>query len=284
MSQRLENISTQMEIILSAIYMATSHISDEQIIKQSLRSAALQVMADTIELVGDNIITPTSSAEVQYTATPDYRNTDKLKSNIKVNIYKSMSFIKVLRSERMMTDKNADLLIMTYSKLLAFINDYQSINLYLVSDNIKDIDYSLYTDTSDSNDSNNFLFLNKNINKANTGNIKNFTNTNLNINKVNQIYKSKELDIGIKLNRENYILSILKRATHTSQDATQGMSAEGYSMSEILTDIRSIDDAELKAISEKTVQRELNSMIMNGLIIKKGEKRWSRYILPPVLL
>ena len=82
MSQRLENISTQMEMILSAIYMATSHISDEQTIKQSLRSAALQVMAETIELVGDNITTLTSGTEAQYTATPDHRSIDKLKMGL----------------------------------------------------------------------------------------------------------------------------------------------------------------------------------------------------------
>lgn len=236
MSQRLENISTQMEIILSAIYMATSHISDEQIIKQSLRSAALQVMAKTIELIGEESL-----------------SIESLKSSIKVNIYKVMSFIKVLRSERMMTDKNADLLIMTYKKLLSFINDYQPIDLYAVSDNVKDIDYNIYTGMSDNADfSNADLYLSKNTNKVNTNK------------KINQI-ESHLVNNNVKPDRRNHLLSIIKGGT-----------VQGCNMSDILVSI--------KGISEKTVQRELNSMITDRLIIKKGEKRWSRYILPPVLL
>ena len=275
MSQRLENISTQMEIILSAIYMATSHISDEQSIKQSLRSAALTVMAETIELVGDE------SIETRI----GNNNENNLKSSIKVNIYKAMSFIKVLRSERMMTDKNADLLIMTYKKLLSFINDFQYSDFYTVTDNIKDIDYNIYTGMSDNSDfSNAGLYLSKNTNKV---------NININNKKVNQI-ENHNINNNTKLNRRTLILDIIKRATHASQNATQGTAntssdatqskVEGCNMSDILAGIRLIDNAELKGISEKTVQRELNSMIADGLIMKKGEKRWSRYILPSVLL
>lgn len=37
--------------------------------------------------------------------------------------------------------------------------------------------------------------------------------------------------------------------------------------------------AHLKGISEKTVQRELLSMVAKGILKKKGERRWSRYSL-----
>lgn len=35
----------------------------------------------------------------------------------------------------------------------------------------------------------------------------------------------------------------------------------------------------VKGCSEKTIQRELNSLISDGLISKKGERRWSVYLL-----
>ena len=174
---------------------------------------------------------------------------------------------------------------MTYKKLLSFINDFQYSDFYTVTDNIKDIDYNIYTGMSDNSDfSNAGLYLSKNTNKV---------NININNKKVNQI-ENHNINNNTKLNRRTLILDIIKRATHASQNATQGTAntssdatqskVEGCNMSDILAGIRLIDNAELKGISEKTVQRELNSMIIDGLIMKKGEKRWSRYILPSVLL
>lgn len=270
MSQRLESISTQMEVILSAIYMATGHMSDENALKQSLRSAALQVMAETIELVGDEAIMNRKGNG----------NIDNLKSSIKVSIYKTMSFIKVIRSDSMMSDSNADLLMMTYKKLLSFINDYQPIDLYTVTDSIKDIDYSLYTDMSDSNHiDNKDLYLNQRSSFLNKKTKQNISSIDNNINQIEN--HNHNVNNDVKLNRRTHILDIIK-----------GDKIDGYNMSEILTKIRetnkegekSLSEEREKNISEKTVQRELNSMIVDGLIMKKGEKRWSRYVLAPTLL
>jgi predicted HTH transcriptional regulator len=37
--------------------------------------------------------------------------------------------------------------------------------------------------------------------------------------------------------------------------------------------------AKVKGCSEKTIQRELNSLVLDHVIERIGEKRWSRYIL-----
>ena len=37
--------------------------------------------------------------------------------------------------------------------------------------------------------------------------------------------------------------------------------------------------AKIKGCSEKTIQRELNSLLYDNLIERIGEKRWSRYVL-----
>lgn len=42
--------------------------------------------------------------------------------------------------------------------------------------------------------------------------------------------------------------------------------------------IKDISDT-IKDCSEKTIQRELNDMIKDGIVIRKGEKRWSKYRL-----
>lgn len=46
-----------------------------------------------------------------------------------------------------------------------------------------------------------------------------------------------------------------------------------------ITDIKSIGHGSLVSCGEKTLQRELVAMVMEGILRKKGEKRWSRYSL-----
>ena len=46
-----------------------------------------------------------------------------------------------------------------------------------------------------------------------------------------------------------------------------------------ITDIRNGVQGSLLSFSEKTLQRELVSMVKNGVLNKTGEKRWSRYFL-----
>ena len=47
-----------------------------------------------------------------------------------------------------------------------------------------------------------------------------------------------------------------------------------------ITDIRSGATGALVSCSEKTLQRELVSMVKDGVLNKTGEKRWSKYALP----
>jgi hypothetical protein len=46
-----------------------------------------------------------------------------------------------------------------------------------------------------------------------------------------------------------------------------------------ITDIKSIGQGVLASCGEKTLQRELVSMVSDGLLIKTGSKRWSKYSL-----
>ena len=46
-----------------------------------------------------------------------------------------------------------------------------------------------------------------------------------------------------------------------------------------ITDIKNGVYGSLSSCSEKTLQRELISMVKNGVLNKTGEKRWSRYFL-----
>ena len=67
---------------------------------------------------------------------------------------------------------------------------------------------------------------------------------------------TKKLDLGIKIARRNDVLNIIKNNGTAS-----------------IKDVKNI----LKDINEKTIQRELLSLVKEGVLKKEGEKRWSVY-------
>ena len=73
----------------------------------------------------------------------------------------------------------------------------------------------------------------------------------------------------IKKERRNEILSIIKSFVLSN----------GQAQGATITDINSKSQGHLKSMSEKTLQRELVSMVEDGVLYKTGEKRWSRYFI-----
>ena len=74
---------------------------------------------------------------------------------------------------------------------------------------------------------------------------------------------SNNFDV-LKNSRRNEIIYIIKNAD--SSGAT-------------ITDIKTKAKGALASVGEKTLQRELISMVKDGVLYKKGEKRWSRYFM-----
>jgi len=59
----------------------------------------------------------------------------------------------------------------------------------------------------------------------------------------------------------------------------RGKESVGGFLGLTITDIRTLATGALAACGEKTLQRELVSMVKGGVLKKTGEKRWSRYFL-----
>ncbi|MCX6747544.1 MAG: hypothetical protein NTW98_01175 [Candidatus Nomurabacteria bacterium] len=84
--------------------------------------------------------------------------------------------------------------------------------------------------------------------------------------KTQEVSRGKE-DFGmLKKQRRTEILDIIKK---------NAGSAEGTS----ITDIKSVAKGTLLDTSEKTLQRELVSMVKDSVLKKNGSKRWSRYFV-----
>ncbi len=66
----------------------------------------------------------------------------------------------------------------------------------------------------------------------------------------------KRIDIGLKINRRNSILKVVNEKKTVT-----------------IKDIKHI----LKDLSIKTIQREINALVSEGILQKTGDKRWSKY-------
>lgn len=73
----------------------------------------------------------------------------------------------------------------------------------------------------------------------------------------------KNIVNSLKTNRQEEIIKIIK-------DAKEGLT---------ITEIKVKSKGELSFMSDKTLQRELVSLVENRVLYKTGEKRWSRYFV-----
>ncbi|MFA7285772.1 MAG: hypothetical protein WC011_02915 [Candidatus Paceibacterota bacterium] len=85
--------------------------------------------------------------------------------------------------------------------------------------------------------------------------------TNKNIPKVYDKNKENIKDNTSKQERRTEIVSVIK-------DNPNGLT---------ITEVRSLSKGQFTTMSEKTLQRELVSLVKDNLLYKTGEKRWSRY-------
>lgn len=246
----VEDIADKMERIVKVIYMATDHLSYRNEIRNNIRNSSLSVMAGVIDTVSNN----------GYDTQRD----------LQASIYKTMSYIKIAMSDKSMSDVNGQLLLSAYSKLLSFIN-----NIYIsdnttdnrnITDNIRDIQY---TDTigHDHHDREHTqLYRNRKSNPIH--------NTNSGLSPT--LPTREGANTNSKSERREKILNIIKSKSDTLNTNKYNVNNidntinTGCSMSDLLSD--------LKDMNEKMIQRELTAMVIDQLIVKKGEKRWSRYV------
>ena len=249
----------KVERLISATYMATNHISDNDEAKRQVRASAVKVMASVIDL-----------SEV-YNRVAALANTEddwqRIIKDIDINVSKVLSFIKILISDKQMSGKNADLLSMSFMRLISFINNADMPHMMSDKAALSDMESLSYmrfeTDRA--------MSQTDRIDRYNRAGVvkKNATVDNFN----HKINENNILSPGAGINRVNdskgerqaKIISIIK-----------SMDANGANMGELI--------GFMTGVSEKTLQRDLQSMIEAQLVIRNGEKRWSRYVLAPTLL
>ena len=167
--------------------------------------------------------------------------------DLQASLYKTMSYIKIAMSDKSMSDNNGQLLLSAYKRLLSFINNIILTDSINITDSIKDIQFTATIDHSLIDTAPNILSSREK--------------------KYLDINSKTKPNLNNKSERREKILNIIKSKSINNLDVSINI---GCSMSDLLSD--------LKDMNEKMIQRELISMVIDQLIVKKGEKRWSRYV------
>jgi hypothetical protein len=233
------------ERIVSALYLLSGFMSDIEPLKNKIRTVAIDLLDNAIGL--SNRIWG-----------EDYFQKNLLKTLVETSVLFDLS-----KSVNMISKMNYEIISSELKKMANFLmessNSYSSAKI-AIEQNYFDGNYNYNSEQKnilDSRDDKVFSFKNDYLNKGQkdikdtqTGNVLNTMSVGKSI-----LTDKNQKD---KSGRQDIIISMLKGGLKlTIKDFSKN----------------------IRDCSEKTIQRELLSMVSKGVLKKEGERRWSKYFL-----
>ena len=255
------------EKIVTAIYLVTNFLTTEEPVKWSLRNASTSLLKSAMTFSKMSL----SDREMRV-------------HELNSAILETSSLFDLAFRSGFVSNMNYDIINFEISKLAASVSQYQSGNISSNKGLFDENYFEVHKDNSvsesdakndfdsrvnlkdkkikDTSKSHNFVKGHSNDDLYKTNNSKrettNSTSNSALGNTSNVSNKSKSRPKKTNIERRNIIISEIKKHGEVS--------------------IKEIEKA-LPNLSSKTLQRELLSMVDESLIVKKGERRWSRYSL-----
>ena len=242
-NNRVSYILKKTEKITTAIYMVTDFIPESEPLRPELRTLGIKLLSKTREL-------STKATEPDYSIVEDIKNgIDSISSFIQlamtIGLVSNMNG-RILINE---LEKNSKELTQMFSDRRVSVTTHPGYANIILNEDMFNVPFA-ETKKIDVLDKGHEYNGHKIIEDVR------YKKPELETVKKENVTKSNTL--GIKIARRNDVLNIVKVKGQVS-----------------VKDIVSM----LKDISEKTVQRELFSLVKEGVLKKEGEKRWSIYKL-----
>jgi hypothetical protein len=257
------SLKNKMDKIAAAIHMVTDCIEDNEPIRFKLRSLAVELASESHEF----IYTPA-------------RDRGFIFADIEVVATEIMSFVSIAKSVRIISDMNADILLRELSANTERMRAWTETGFYEVENS----DFAQpRTPVSFTLDESHFKADQSRQNRLQSSLTDAQKHTAIPEQKTEKHTSSedqskgqkmhqmpgatkvrqeaednKKFDFAVKLNRRNTILKIIKDKKEVT-----------------IKDISNL----IADVSEKTIQRELITLVSEGVLKKIGEKRWSKYLL-----
>lgn len=240
------------EKLISAIYLITGFLSDNEPIKWRLRDISAHLMSYSVNLSNDQ------------------RHHDRIEAmnNFTTASFEIISLLGVADVSGVLSSMNCNIIIFEFQKIIELVElKERSLNTkFLLSKSFFETTENIPNNNSgfaqgvnvlnkkdnDDTDTRNQILSDKLIPE------KSLHKRHLSIKDTNNIVADKGHIVRDKNQRYEVIINLLKKTKEISVKDVSG----------IVTDC-----------SEKTIQRELLSLVDKGVLKKEGERRWSKYSL-----
>jgi hypothetical protein len=241
------------EKLVTALYMVTDCMDTDDALKSKLRQLGVELLSDMYKLSG---LSPMDK-HVHISASLS-------------RVHEIISFVEIANTIGFISDMNTSILKKEFIILVGELDSHQIKDKHFTF-TLDEQMFSLPT-LSESNPESDNKIMNKSSikdisnysDKRTNFNVMPFTNnkTNLSINRIPKVIHHVSSVTG-KEERTSKILGLIKdMSLQTGKEVS----------------IKDISNS-FKDCSEKTIQRELNSLVSKGQIKKIGSKRWSRYMI-----
>ncbi|MCF7834025.1 MAG: hypothetical protein K9L98_01275 [Candidatus Pacebacteria bacterium] len=252
---------TKSDKLITALYLVTDILDRDEPIRTKLRLLGAELLSDI------------------YSASSFYRtgtiSKASLFASIETKVSEVVSFLEIAFSINIISEMNLNILKKEFAELKKAVQEFNQINTDWMDEFMqkKNANTSLNEPKNAPDLSTHFL----NNKQAQIGGYKGqdkgqgFYKGNIKANQTGgnsmseTSQRSKESFDVLKKGRRENIINILK-----STQNTDGMT---------ITEIKEKGVGVLANYSEKTLQRELVSMVKDGVLKKEGDKRWSRYFV-----
>jgi hypothetical protein len=273
----LPALNSKTNKLITALYMVTDIIDKEEPLRAKLRFAGADILSDMCSV--------------------SYR-TDAFLINKNINkIAEIVSFLEIASTMRMISEMNYKILIKEFLNLKESLEQHNkpvSIDEFLSSEKEEIFNQNTNLVSSDRSNSNltekpNQNFSNNTNNNKNNKEQKEHIAARIGVQKGSTLMKAIK-DIGNK-NHDNKTVSFRSSVGNIKDNIKANfddLKRERRSVilkiikerkQATITDIKMYASGPLASCGDKTLQRELISMVNDGVLKKAGEKRWSRYFL-----
>ena len=263
---------TKINKLITALYMVTDTMEKDEPIRLKLRTLGVEILSDTTSFHKDTF------------------------SNIDNKISAVLSFLNIAYDLRMVSEMNSNILKKEFIELKKSIQEFIKKDSNLVEDYMASpavslelplgIDRWVSRPKSQNDLTNNFSSNGRGIDVFDKGHDLSRRNprTRIGVQKgstllkalssVNGVHKNSNIDIS-KKTRSNDDFELIKNKRRESILEIIRNKTEGINIKDIA------DALHIKgeSIGDKTLQRELASMVKDNVLKKTGEKRWSLYFI-----
>ncbi|MFA6524235.1 MAG: hypothetical protein WC264_02585 [Candidatus Paceibacterota bacterium] len=256
---------TKTNKLVTALYMVTDILDNEEPLRNKLRS------------LGTDIISDTSRVSV-------YKDLSNFMSN---KIGAIISLLDIARAMNLISEMNCNILKKEFIELKQSVYEFND-NLSILKGNISLSEFLKEDMLLETKIENNFL-----NNSGNNVNNSKGQVTRIGVQKGSTLLHAlskvegkalkdiKEIKISktkTMSNRTNFN-NLKKERREAIIKIIKACPSNGVEKGATITDIKNSASGTLVSCGEKTLQRELVSMVQEGVLKKIGEKRWSKYFL-----